>query len=108
MSDENFDEKGFWKKIGQYAAKAGREVIEKALTLYYVASDSDTPVWARGALFAALAYFISPLDAIPDVLVGIGFSDDLAVMAAALAAAVAYQKAEHVERARQQLSRWFA
>jgi uncharacterized membrane protein YkvA (DUF1232 family) len=107
MSDEHFDEQSFWKKIGRFAAKAGREVIEKALTLYFVASDSDTPVWARTALYAALAYFISPVDAIPDVLVGVGFSDDLTVMSAALAAAVAYQKTEHVERARQQLSRWF-
>ncbi|AYC32218.1 DUF1232 domain-containing protein [Pseudomonas cavernae] len=33
------------------------------------------------AVVAALLYFLSPLDAIPDLLFGVGFVDDLAVLA---------------------------
>ncbi|MBM7059708.1 DUF1232 domain-containing protein [Pseudomonas sp. UL073] len=38
---------------------------------------------SRGALVAvvaALVYFLSPLDAIPDVLLGVGYLDDIAVL----------------------------
>ncbi|WP_220376841.1 DUF1232 domain-containing protein [Paenibacillus taihuensis] len=43
-------------------------------------------MYAKGIAFAALAYFISPVDAIPDVLVGLGLTDDLAIVAAAVKA----------------------
>ncbi|MCY1373419.1 hypothetical protein D9M69_606940 [compost metagenome] len=32
-------------------------------------------------MVGALIYFVTPLDALPDWLVGVGFADDLAVMA---------------------------
>ena len=46
----------------------------------------------RGILLAALAYFVLPFDAIPDLLAVVGFSDDIAVLAAAMLAWVAFQK----------------
>ena len=33
---ESFSEGGFWEKLENFALKAGREVVEKALTLYYL------------------------------------------------------------------------
>jgi uncharacterized membrane protein YkvA (DUF1232 family) len=51
---------------------------------YYCAVDPKTPMRVRGILLAALAYFILPFDFLPDVLVGVGFTDDMAVIAAAL------------------------
>lgn len=107
LSEQEFHHDGFWKKIARYAVKAGREVVEKALTLYYVASDGDTPAWARATVYTALAYFISPLDAVPDALPGVGFGDDLSVLGVAFAAVAAHVKDEHVQRARQQIERWF-
>jgi uncharacterized membrane protein YkvA (DUF1232 family) len=55
-------------------------VLRSALTLYVLLKESDIPVWAKGSAIAALVYFISPIDAIPDFLPG-GYVDDLAMMA---------------------------
>ncbi len=35
----------------------------------------------RATLFGALAYFILPIDVIPDILLGLGYTDDAAVTA---------------------------
>ena len=38
----------------------------------------------RATLLGALAYFVLPIDAIPDMIVGLGYTDDAAVLFAAL------------------------
>ena len=95
------DEDSLWDKIRRVAKKAGREVIKAVLTLYYCLIDSDTPMWAKSVIIGALLYFISPVDAVPDVLPGVGFSDDLAVLIGASMVIAAHIKSEHRERASQ-------
>ena len=56
-------------------------------------------------LFGALAYFIMPFDAIPDFLLGLGFTDDAAVMLAAYTAARLHITEDHRARARAWLNR---
>jgi uncharacterized membrane protein YkvA (DUF1232 family) len=51
---------------------------------YYCAIDPRTPVRVRGLLLAALAYFVLPFDIVPDFFAVVGFTDDIAVLAAAL------------------------
>ena len=51
---------------------------------YYCAVDPKTPTRVRGVLLAALAYFVLPIDLVPDMFVMVGFTDDVAVLAAAL------------------------
>ena len=70
---------------------------------FYCALDPTTPKRVRAILLGALAYFILPFDAIPDLLALVGFSDDIAVLAAAIAAVRAYLKPEHYEKADQAL-----
>lgn len=72
----------FWRT----ARRAARQVpfMEDVVAGYYCALDRDTPTRVRGTLLAALAYFILPLDMVPDFLVGFGFTDDVAVLMAAL------------------------
>ncbi|MCX2695494.1 MULTISPECIES: YkvA family protein [Ochrobactrum] len=76
--------KGFWKT----ARRAGRMVpfMDEVVAAYYCALDEKTPTRVRMTLMAALAYFVLPFDIIPDMLVGIGFTDDVAVLMAALTA----------------------
>ena len=105
---EKYSEDNFWNKIKKFAKKAGKTVIEKALTLYYVARDSDTPMWAKTTIYGALGYFISPVDVIPDIIPVTGYSDDLGVLAAAIATVAVYIKDEHVEKAKDTLKRWFS
>lgn len=54
------------------------------IAAYYCAVDRRTPARVRGVLLAALAYFVMPFDFLPDVFVMVGFTDDVAVLAAAL------------------------
>jgi len=57
---------------------------EDLLAAYYAALDRDTPFAVRATLVAALAYFVMPFDVIPDFVAGLGFTDDAAVLLAAL------------------------
>lgn len=51
---------------------------------YYCAIDPATPKKAKGVLLAALAYFVVPVDALPDFIAAFGFTDDATVLATAL------------------------
>jgi len=74
----------FWPKVKRYARMI--PFIDEVVAGYYCAMDPETPPRVRGILLAALAYFILPLDSIPDFLIGFGFGDDIAVLSAAFAA----------------------
>ena len=102
-----YSDESFWDKLKGFALSAGRVVVEKALTLYYCHRDNDTPVWAKAVIVGALAYFILPTDAIPDIIPGAGYTDDLGALAAALTTLAAHVKQEHIRRARETLRRWF-
>ena len=104
---EDYSEESFWEKMGRHAVRAGREVVEKALVLYYCLKDPDTPAKARGVIAGALGYLIVPLDAIPDLTPGVGFVDALGALTLALAIVVAHIKPVHRERAREKLKHWF-
>ncbi|GAB4090102.1 YkvA family protein [Hydrogenophaga soli] len=112
MSENKFSKEysddGFWEKVKKYAKAAGESVLEPALKMYYSATDSDTPAWAKTTIYAALGYFISPIDAIPDITPVIGYTDDLGVLCAALAATAAHIKDEHAEKAKKTLAQWLS
>lgn len=103
----SYSESNFWDKTKNFAKVAGSEVLTPALKMYYAASDKDTPAWAKTAMLGALGYFISPIDAIPDLTPFVGYSDDLGVLVAAVATTAAHIKDEHVSQAKDTLKRWF-
>jgi uncharacterized membrane protein YkvA (DUF1232 family) len=105
--NKEYSDSSFWSKVKKYAIMAGREIIEKALILYYCLQDSDTPAWAKGIIISALGYFIFPLDAIPDMTPAVGYADDLGVLAGALASVAVHIKDEHKKQALEQLEIWF-
>jgi uncharacterized membrane protein YkvA (DUF1232 family) len=104
---QEYSEGNFWNKLGSYSRVAGTEVIERALQLFYAAQDSRTPAWARGVIFASLGYFIAPLDAIPDLVPVAGYSDDLGVLALAVATVIFYITPEVKEKSRAKMRDWF-
>jgi uncharacterized membrane protein YkvA (DUF1232 family) len=59
--------------------------VEDIVAGYYCALDPATPMRVRGMLLAAIAYFILPFDLIPDMIAGLGFADDAALITAVLA-----------------------
>ena len=90
--------RGFWPKIRRVAARI--PFAPDALSVWWCARDPETPTAAKGLMLAALAYFVLPTDAIPDILAGIGFTDDAAVFAALLAVVGKNIKPKHRVAAR--------
>ncbi len=95
--------RGFWPKLAKSAARIpfARDLV----AVWYCARDPETPAAAKGVMLAALAYFVLPTDAIPDVLAGVGFTDDAAVIAAVLSMLGANLKPRHRLKARETLKR---
>lgn len=105
--EKEYTETGLKSKLIRYAKVAGREVVEKALWLYYASRSPATPIWAKTAIYGALGYFISMIDAIPDLTPIIGYTDDLGVLVAALATVSAYITPEVKAKANEKLRQWF-
>ena len=95
--------RSFWSKVRHVAAKI--PFMEDLLTAYYCAFDRETPREVQAALIGALAYFVLPFDIIPDVLPVIGYTDDAAVLAAAIRLVARHIRPEHREAARRALTR---
>ena len=95
--------RGFWPKIRRTAARI--PFADQALAAWYAARDPQTPMAAKGMIFAGLAYFVMPVDAIPDIFAGIGYTDDAAVIAALLATLGANIKRRHRDQAEEAVQR---
>jgi len=77
---------------------------EDLLAAWVCTRDPSTPRRVKLTLLAALGYFVLPLDAIPDVMPLLGFTDDAAVIAAALAAVAGSITPQHREKAKEMLT----
>ena len=93
--------KGFWPKIRRTASRI--PFAGQALSVWFAARDPETPAAAKGLMLGALAYFVLPIDAIPDIFAGIGFTDDAAVIAAMIALVGSNIRGRHYQSAEQTL-----
>ncbi|WP_040952951.1 YkvA family protein [Gorillibacterium massiliense] len=82
QSDEEYVRTHFWSKLKSHTGKI--PFLKDAIATYYAAVDPATPKWAKAVAFSGLAYFILPVDLIPDFLVVVGWTDDAAILAGAL------------------------
>lgn len=98
--ESHYNEGKLWKKLLKAIRLTGVGLIEKVLILYYSANDEATPKWAKSVIFGVLGYFVFPLDAIPDIIPVAGYTDDIAVITAAIGTVVMYIKDEHKQKAR--------
>lgn len=104
---EHYKEDAFWNKLSKFALKIGSKGVYYALLLYYIMVDSQTPLSQKALIAGALGYLILPLDVIPDVLLGVGFTDDLGVLYMALQAVQSNLTDEHRNQARERFKSWF-
>ena len=102
-ADEETVRRGFWRKLRRLAARL--PFAEDLLAAHYCAFDRQTPLHVKGALLGALAYFVLPADLIPDVLPVIGYTDDAAVLAAAIKLVASHITPDHREAAQRMLAR---
>ena len=95
--------RGFLPKLRKVAARV--PFAADLVSVWFCARDPETPTPAKALMMAALAYFVLPTDAIPDIIAGIGFTDDAAVLAAVLATLSRTLKPRHKEAAQALLSK---
>ena len=101
--DDRALRRSFWRKAHRVAAHI--PFAEDLLAAYYCAFDRDTPLPVKATLVGALAYFLLPVDAIPDVLPVIGFTDDAVVLATAIRLVASHIHPAHREAARNALAK---
>ena len=94
------DLNSIWNTKAASANAQASRFAEDLAAAYFCAIDAATPLRVKGMLLAALAYFVMPLDVIPDFVAGLGFTDDAAVLAMAIGAVSRHLKPEHHARAR--------
>ena len=94
-------DRGFWKTLKKSSGRI--PFIEDVVASYYCVLDPGTSKKTRGILLAALAYFVMPLDLVPDFIAGFGFTDDIAVLSAAIASVRSSLAERHYIAARDSL-----
>ena len=78
--ESHYDDNKFWDKVKKIAKKVGDAVLRPVLTLYYILQDGNINMKNKALIIGALGYFILPVDIIPDFIVVLGYTDDLAVI----------------------------
>ena len=99
--DDEMLRRSFWRKLTAVAARI--PFAEDLLAAYYCAFDRATPLGVKATLVAAIAYFVLPIDAIPDVMPILGFTDDAAVLTTALRLVASHVTPEHRTLAQEKL-----
>jgi uncharacterized membrane protein YkvA (DUF1232 family) len=102
-SGDNDLRSGFWRKLRGLAADL--PFAEDLLAAHYCAFDRQTPLQVKAVLVGAIAYFVLPTDLIPDYIPVIGYTDDAAVLAAAIKLVASHMTPVHREAARRALGR---
>ena len=96
-ADERTVQRGFWRKIARFAGRV--PFADEAVAAYFCALDPATPGRVKGTILAALAYFVMPADMVPDIVAGLGFTDDATVFLAAWQVIGPHVKPRHRDRA---------
>jgi uncharacterized membrane protein YkvA (DUF1232 family) len=101
--NEQIVRRSFWQKVKRTFAYL--PFATNLLAAWYCAFDAGTPLKVKGILLAALAYFVMPLDFVPDLILGLGFTDDMTVLITAVSLIQTHMKPEHYQRARDTIDR---
>lgn len=93
-------------KIKRFGSKAGRKVVYAVLILYYASLDKSVPAKDRLMILAALGYFITPVDLLPDAL-PVGFTDDMAALTFVLKTVWSNISDDVFAKAKARMEEWF-
>lgn len=96
-----------YTKISGAFGKIGKKLIYRCLLLYFAYRRKATPRWAKGIILGALGYFISIIDFIPDIIPGLGYTDDFFMIALAISTLSYYINDEVRAQASEKLNKWF-
>ena len=103
----SYTEENLQTKLMKYGKKIGVNTTYYILLLYQMIVSNIVPIADKAIIIAALGYFISPLDIIPDIIIGTGFIDDVSVMLIALRQVVKNITPEIKQQAKERLGKMF-
>ena len=106
-SEKYYSNEKFWDKLKKVAKKAGSSVVYAVLLLYYTLQKPEVPKKTKAIIIGALGYFILPVDLLPDMMLGVGFTDDLGALGIALLQVAMYIDEDIKSKARTKLADWF-
>jgi len=78
----DYVEDRLWDKVERVGSKI--RFANEVKALYRYMTDKYVPWYRKSIIVAALIYFISPIDAIPDIIPLVGYLDDLGVITAVI------------------------
>lgn len=102
-----YSEQGLKEKLSKIARKAGIKMAYAVLVAFYAVQSDALSFKEKARLYGALGYFILPVDLIPDAMLGMGYSDDLAALVYVLHTVSSNITPEVKQRAREKLCLWF-
>lgn len=104
--EQYFSESKLTDKVASVAKKAGATAIYPAMLLFELLKSDDVPVEKKTLIVGSLGYFILPVDFLPDAVLGMGFTDDIAVMTMGLRASLDYLTSDLSSSVKAQLHTW--
>lgn len=84
----------------RWIGRAIRGIPREVIAVWFAARDPATPRAVSLLALAAGLYAVSPIDLVPDLLIGLGWLDDLIVVPTALAVVTRLVPASVMQRAR--------
>jgi len=82
VQGSQYVEEKLWEKVEHVGSKI--RFAKEVKALYRYMRDKDVPWYRKSIVIGALIYFISPIDAIPDLIPLFGYLDDLGVIMAVI------------------------
>lgn len=104
---KQFSKEKLAQKINDTFGKLGQKVIYSVLLLYYAYGNTHTPSWAKNIIIGSLGYFLSPIDAIPDLSPFLGYTDDIGILSFGLVTIACYITDEVRSKAEVKLKSFF-
>jgi len=93
------------KYTKKYIGVIGTKGLYMVLLLYYAYNQKNTPTWAKRTIIGAIAYVLSPIDAIPDLTPFIGMTDDMGVLALSIVTIAYYINDEVKQKSKTKLNK---
>ncbi|GAB4020645.1 YkvA family protein [Spirosoma migulaei] len=82
--NNQYSDESFLSKVKVVFEKGGRKIAYSVLLLRAILLRKETSLADKAVIVATMVYFIFPLDAIPDLIPGLGYTDDLSAIMATL------------------------
>ena len=81
-----------------------RALVDQIRLTWALLRDPRVPIWAKAIPVIGIIYVLSPLDFIPDVIIGLGQLDDLAIVIGGMRLFAAVVPADIVEQHRAEIA----